>query len=211
MSTRKSSAERRAAVERMRAQEARAERRRSVLIIGGAAAVGVVLVGVAALATVNEQRREDAERTAAAAPIDGVQDFPDLSRNHVTGPVDYAQTPPTGGDHDGVWVNCGAYTEPVQDTQAVHSLEHGAVWITYRPDLAPDQVGSLGDIAEDNGFVLVSPFEGLESPVVASAWGKQLALDGVEDPRLDQFVSQFAQGPQTPEPGAPCTGGVGGA
>jgi hypothetical protein len=33
-------------------------------------------------------------------------------------------------------------------------------------------------------------------------------LDSTEDPRLEQFVSAFRQGPQTPEPGAPCMGGT---
>ncbi|MPZ29305.1 MAG: DUF3105 domain-containing protein, partial [Micromonosporaceae bacterium] len=47
------------------------------------------------------------------------------------------------------------------------------------------------------------------APVVASAWGKQLPLDSADDPRLKEFVRTFAQGPQTPEPGAPCTGGAG--
>jgi hypothetical protein len=41
---------------------------------------------------------------------------------------------------------------------------------------------------------------------VASAWGKQLQLQSVNDPELKQFVDFFEQGPQTPEPGAPCSG-----
>jgi hypothetical protein len=57
--------------------------------------------------------------------------------------------------------------------------------------------------------VLVSPYPDLPAPVVASAWGKQLQLDSANDPRLEQFVSAFREGPQTPEPGAPCTGGTG--
>ena len=47
------------------------------------------------------------------------------------------------------------------------------------------------------------------SPVVATAWGRQLAQDSVDLPRLSAFVDTFAQGPQTPELGAPCTGGMG--
>ena len=35
----------------------------------------------------------------------------------------------------------------------------------------------------------------------------QLALTGADDPRLEAFVKQYRQGPQTPEPGAACTGG----
>jgi hypothetical protein len=108
-----------------------------------------------------------------------------------------------------VWQNCGFYAEPIRDENAVHSLEHGAVWITYRPDLPQDEVERLRDLAQNETFVLVSPYPGLDSPVVASAWGKQLALESAEDPDLERFVQAYRQGPQTPEPGAVCTGGIG--
>jgi hypothetical protein len=83
------------------------------------------------------------------------------------------------------------------------------VWITYSPDLPKDQVETLRDIAQSNSYVLVSPYSDLPSQVVASAWGKQLHLNSADDPRLEQFVSAYQQGPQNPEPGAPCSGGVG--
>ena len=88
-------------------------------------------------------------------------------------------------------------------------MERGAVWITYQPDLPSDQVEVLKNLAHDNTYVLVSPFPDSPAPVVASAWGKQLQLDSATDPRLDQFVSAFREGTQTPEPGAPCIGGTG--
>jgi hypothetical protein len=123
--------------------------------------------------------------------------------------VDYAQTPPAGGEHNPVWQNCGFYEEPISDENAVHSLEHGAVWITYQPDLSEDQISTLRDLAESQTYILVSPYPGLDSPVVASAWGKQLQLESADDPALEQFISAYRQGPQTPEPGAACTGGTG--
>ena len=55
--------------------------------------------------------------------------------------------------------------------------------------------------------VLVSPFAGLPTPVVASAWGKQLQLESATDPRLAEFVKYFDDGPQTPELDTPCAGG----
>jgi len=91
----------------------------------------------------------------------------------------------------------------------VHSIEHGAVWITYQPDLNQDEVERMRDLAQNESYVLVSPYPGLDSPVVASAWGKQLRLESAEDPDLERFVNAFSQGPQTPEPGAACTGGIG--
>ena len=60
----------------------------------------------------------------------------------------------------------------------------------------------------DRAYVVMSPFEGLESPVVASAWGIQLSLDSADDERLQAFLAKYVEGEQTPEPGAPCTGGI---
>ena len=128
---------------------------------------------------------------------------------HTEGEVDYEQSPPAGGEHNDVWQNCGYYAEPVRDENAVHSLEHGAVWITYSPDLSEAEVERLRDIAESQTYILVSPYEGLPSPVVASAWSKQLSLESAEDPDLERFIGAYRQGPQTPEPGAVCTGGIG--
>jgi hypothetical protein len=97
----------------------------------------------------------------------------------------------------------------VRNETAVHTLEHGAVWITYAPDLPAAQVDTIRDLVEGQNCVLASPYEGLPSPVVASAWSKQLRLEDADDPDLEQFIGAFRQGPQTPEPGAACTGGVG--
>jgi hypothetical protein len=104
--------------------------------------------------------------------------------------------------------NCGFYSEPVRNETAVHSMEHGAVWITYRPGLPTEQVDKLRELATSKTYVLVSPYPDLPAPVVASAWGNQLRLDSAEDPHLKQIVATFRQGPQTPEPGTPCTGGT---
>jgi hypothetical protein len=140
-------------------------------------------------------------------PPAGVENFEVASRSHVQGPVDYPQDPPVGGDHAGVWLNCGAYDFPVPNENAVHSMEHGAVWITYSPDLPVDQVRTLEALA-DQGFVVVSPYLTLEDPVVASSWGHQLRLQSADDPRLEEFIRAFRQGPDTPELGAACTGGI---
>lgn len=132
------------------------------------------------------------------------------SRNHVTGHVNYPQTPPVGGDHNPVWQNCGFYSQPIVTEMGVHSMEHGAVWITYRPGLPSAQVTVLRNLAKTPS-VLVSPWADspLPAAVVASAWGVQLTADSASDPAIAAFVVKYAHGPQTPEPAAPCTGGFG--
>lgn len=144
-----------------------------------------------------------------AQGLDDVVEYDDLSRNHVSGPLDYPQNPPAGGDHAPVWMNCAAYSEVLDPAMAVHSMEHGAVWLAYDPALPAEDVDVLRALASNNGFVLVSPVEDMDSPVVATAWGRQLAQDAVDLTELTAFVNTFAQGPQTPELGAPCTGGMG--
>lgn len=122
----------------------------------------------------------------------------------------YPHTPPVGGDHAPIWQNCGFYAEPIRPELGVHSLEHGAVWITFGPGLPPPQLERLQELARRQPYVLVSPWpEALTTPVVASAWERQLRLPSAADVRLEQFVASFAEGPQMPEPGAPCTGGEG--
>lgn len=150
------------------------------------------------------------DRQLNQVPEGTALDFNYVGAQHVADGtvVDYAEVPPVGGEHYGAWQNCGYYSEPVRSENAVHSLEHGAVWITYRPDLPQVQIDELKQKAEQD-YVLVSPFPDLPSPVVASAWNKQISLDSADDDRLDQFIRSFKEGPDTPERGALCTRGIG--
>jgi len=136
----------------------------------------------------------------------GTLTFTGLARNHVDTPVQYPQTPPVGGNHNPVWQNCQYYDTAVPNERAVHSLEHGAVWITYAPETSQADRDVLKAIAATGDHILVSQYAGLPSPVVATAWGKQLQLQSVNDPRLKEFVKVFENGPQTPEPGVTCRG-----
>jgi hypothetical protein len=127
---------------------------------------------------------------------------------HLAGPIDYKESPPLGGPHNVVWQNCGIYDAPIHNEHAVHSMEHGAVWITYRMDLPADQVQALRNVASDD-LMLLSPYPGLKAPVVASSWNHQIVLEGASDPRLRTFIEQYKNNPQTtPEFGAPCGGGT---
>ena len=171
------------------------------MVVGGIVLAFLIAFAVVVILNVRQQ--------AGSGPLNGVVSYSNLSRTHTEGPVNYPQTPPVGGPHNPVWQNCGFYSKPVQNEHAVHSMEHGAVWITYRPDLPKDQVEKIRQLVEGKTYMLASPYPNLPTPVVASAWGKQLKLDSANDPRLEQFVKAYRQGPQTPEPGAPCTGGIG--
>lgn len=138
--------------------------------------------------------------------LSAVRAYDDLSVSHTSGDVDYPQSPPVGGEHAPVWLDCGVYDEPVREENAVHDLEHGAVWISYRPDLDRDDVATLADRLPQNG--IMAPYPGLGSPVVVTVWGRQLALTGANDPRLPMFIAAYGGGGTAPEPFASCAGGV---
>lgn len=168
---------------------------------------GVAVLVAAVVAFVLYQRQT--VEPASAAPA-GTQSYDIAGAQHTNEPVTYAQQPPVGGEHHPTWQNCGFYIAPVPNETAVHSLEHGAIWITYQPDLPQDQVTTLRNQAARQSFVLVSPMVGLPAKVVASAWGQQIQLDAADDERLDQFIRRFRLSPEAPEPGAACGGGYGG-
>ncbi|NQX10786.1 DUF3105 domain-containing protein [Microbacteriaceae bacterium VKM Ac-2855] len=192
-------------VEAFRREEAKKaqKRRLTTWILSG---VAVLAVGAIATVVIIGNGQIAAQKEADSAPIEGVETF-DNTANHVTGTVDYAQTPPAGGDHNAYWLNCGVYTEPVPSENAVHDLEHGAIWATYDPSLPQSEIDAL--IAElPDTYVTVSPFEGLPSPIVLSAWNAQLQIDSPDDSRVSAFVTQYWQSGTAPEIGAACTGGV---
>jgi hypothetical protein len=139
--------------------------------------------------------------TLGPSPIDGVQTFSVVAA-HSDLPQTYPQVPPVGGTHNPVWTTCTFYDKPVPVEMGVHSLEHGAVWITFRSDVPQPDVDRLATLARGQKYILVSPWDDtLPSPIVASAWGRQLRLQSVTDPRLVQFILLYSgHGPEN----APC-------
>jgi hypothetical protein len=143
----------------------------------------------------------------AAAAIPGVVYRNETDRSHQNGTVHYDASPPVGGAHSAIPADCSGnvYSDPIASENAVHSLEHGAIWITYRPGLAPADLASLARLVSGQDHVLVSPYPGLSSAISLQSWGYQLALDKVDDPRLVQFVNLLRSNPvTTPEYGASC-------
>ncbi|MEV8630433.1 DUF3105 domain-containing protein [Streptosporangium sp. NPDC051023] len=184
---------------RMRAEQKRQERRAALLMWGIGGTVVVLLVGLVGSYLFNER---------AATSLDGVASTKYPGSVHVQTKVSYKENPPMGGEHNPAWQNCGIYDQPINSENAVHSMEHGAVWITYQPDLPKEQVAKLKELASKE-YMLLSPYPGLPAKVIASSWNKQLKLDSVDDPRLPKYVAKYRNNStETPEFGASCSGGV---
>jgi hypothetical protein len=220
--------DRRTRIEQMRNADRARDRRNRALAIGLSALVvaGLVAFGSYALLDRSEAAAKgDAvaadEATASAAekkvlaaePIEGLKtwDAKKLTRNHVTETVTYPMKPPVGGDHSPVWMNCDGevYKKAIPDMNAVHSLEHGSVWVTYTDKASAADVAELAALVGKTPYSLMSPYKDQAGTIMLSAWGKQVTVDSADDPRVGRFFAKFVQGEQTPEPGAACTGGLG--
>jgi len=201
----------------LKVQQAKQKRNRLIGIISSIAGAIVVIGLVVTFVVISATPKVD----PASINIAGLKNFGTLPQVHVDGDADatndtvdykalYDMDPPAGGDHWGVWLNCGIYTEVQEPSRAVHALEHGAVWVTYDPTkITGDALKKLQDEVPST-YSILSPYPNLPAPVVISAWANQVQLDGVDDPRLGQFVSKFWKSAKAPEPGAACTGGIDG-
>lgn len=198
---------------------------RSVLLAGGA--LSVLLLSACGYQDFPDAEdpgaspaAEDRAQETGEAPSEVTDERPDISgrvevfqdpgMQHVPEAVTYDQSPPVGGDHNPVWLNCGVYDEPVPDWHAVHSLEHGAVWLSYDPEdpaITEEAIATLEEIATID-YMIIAPYPGQGAPVKATAWGLQMSADTADDPAIMEFVRLYNRGPQTPEPGATCSSGT---
>ncbi len=197
--------EQREAAQRQAAKRARTKK---FAWIGGSIAVVAVIAAVVTVWVTRPEPLNSYEAGGTGAEIEGVETF-DNGTEHVEGTVDYPQDPPAGGPHNVAWLNCGVYTEPQANENAVHSLEHGAVWVTHNAKAAEADVQKLKDKVAKTSYTLMSPVPDQQGKITLTAWGHQLTVDTASDPRIEEFLSAYVQGEQTPEPGAACTGGMG--
>lgn len=200
---------RRAKLEEARRKERARERRSRVITLTASVAVLAALVAGGTYLMGAADDKEKAETQAKSDPVSGERSWDKLTQNHVEKKVDYPMNPPVGGDHDPVWMNCDAdvYTKEIPKENAVHSLEHGAVWVTYTGKADPADVRKLGERVTSTPYSLMSPVKDQSAPIMLSAWGKQVTVKSATDARVAQFFTKYVQGPQTPEPGAACSGG----
>lgn len=162
-----------------------------------------------AIYRVNQSSKNTPEAKAEAAKsIQGISVVQYAGGVHKPGALRYDQSPPFGGEHNQTWADCmgTVYPKQIASENAVHALEHGAIWITYRPDLPADQVDALKKKVDGVEYMLMSPYAGLKTPVSVQSWGHQLFLDSAGDGRLDTFIKDLRlNSVTTPEYSASCS------
>ncbi|MFE2184503.1 DUF3105 domain-containing protein [Streptomyces sp. NPDC059455] len=210
----KGAADRRAKIEELRRAEKARERRYRIITITSVTVIvaGLAVGGYFLVDASDKKEKKEAKVTASVVKtgeFKGMKTWKNLGRTHVQGSVKYAMSPPVGGNHNQVWQNCNGdvYPKPLTKENAVHSLEHGAVWVTYTDKASKEDIAALSARVKKTPYSLMSPYQEQDSPIVLNAWGNQLDVQKASDPRVADFFKKFVQGKQTPEPGAYCTNG----
>lgn len=202
--------QRAAKVEAFKKAQAKKRRNKSIgiwaAVVGGVAVIAVLATSI--YLTIPKYASYPGGGTGTGKDIAGVETFKNTAA-HVEGKVDYPQNPPAGGPHNPIWLNCGVYDQPVPNENAVHDLEHGAVWVTYDPSLSSAELDKLKELIPST-YVVLSPYKGLPSPIVLSGWNVQLQVNNASDKRIPEFFTEFWRSNNVPEQTAPCTGGVDG-
>jgi len=175
-------------------------------LIALVSALAVFAVGIVGYAVWSG--RDNAGGVAAeAARIPGIQVDEGQTAVHQSGVLEYPTYPPDGGNHNGYWADCTGtvYSQPIANENAVHALEHGAVWITYRSDITPDALSQLKSLVDGNDRMMLSPYPDQASPISLQSWGYKLAVDSPSDSRVGTFINLLRYNPDTtPEYGATC-------
>ncbi|RBY87238.1 DUF3105 domain-containing protein [Blastococcus sp. TBT05-19] len=176
-------------------------------LIAGAVVVALFAAAVLGYAVV-KVNEANANKVESIDEISGAQTFEYEGGLHDDNPISYEQSPPVGGPHANVWADCTGtvYDVDVRHENAVHSLEHGAVWITYDPDEVSDgDVTKLAELVDGVSGRMLSPYVGLDSPISVQSWGHQLKVDSADDERIEQFADLMTyKSDSYPEPGATC-------
>jgi len=105
--------------------------------------------------------------------MDYSQSFPDQGREHIdigAEHQEYNSNPPTSGSHYAQSAKEGFYEKELPDEQLVHNLEHGDIWIAYKPELSKEIIKQLKSFA---GFmVIVAPRAKNDMDIALAGWGR---------------------------------------
>ena len=140
-------------------------------------------------------------RTKAPTEIGGHELISDSQAGegvHTADPVTYETVPPTSGSHAPGAAPCGVHAEQIPNENLVHTLEHGAVGLLYDPTLDIQQIRDLENIVGGvSSHMFSAPYEGMDTPIVVTAWGFRMPLEEVDEPAIEEFIDEFRQnGPE---------------
>lgn len=172
---------------------ARARRKKLLKRITWTAAA-VFIVGGLGYAMVRYQR-------SSADKMPGVF-IPSQGQEHVSlgAPFSYSSNPPTSGPHNANPAEWGVYKDEIADQILIHNLEHGGIWISYRPEIDEEVIKKLGDIATAFGRkVIMTPRQANDNDIAIAAWTRldKFSASEFSEERVREFIRAYRnKGPE---------------
>lgn len=131
----------------------------------------------------------------------------DNGQQHVQA-VEYGgEEPPTSGDHTTplAWQ---VYDQEIPDGNAIHNMEHGGVYISYRPDLPKEQVDKIKALFSTPyskpefkpSKAIVAPRSANKAPIVLSSWTQSQTFESFDEIKIIEYYK--ANIGKSPEPTA---------
>jgi len=148
---------------------------------------------------------ESNKAEAVSTPVEGTIDYDIVSRDHIatgTNGSGYNSNPPSSGPHWQGPAKNGFYDTALPDQQLIHNLEHGHIWIAYKPDVGDEVKNKLKEISQKEDWkVVVAPREANDVKVASVAWGRVLKMDEPDYAKIEDFITTYRnRGPEkTPE------------
>ena len=102
----------------------------------------------------------------------------------------YSTNPPTSGPHEEAQKG-GFYPDGLADEKAVHNLEHGYIWISYK-NISKDDIEKLKLLSKKYlGSVLISQRDKNDFDGIALAsWGKLMKLKSFDRFYIKDFIKR---------------------
>ena len=109
----------------------------------------------------------------------------------------YNSNPPTSGWHYSQPAKWGVHSKPLADEQAIHNLEHGGIWISYK-NIDQETKANLERITKANGSsIILSPRDANDAKIVLAAWTRLEKLESYDEAKiLDFILRNKSKGPE---------------
>lgn len=114
--------------------------------------------------------------------------------------IAYQSNPPTSGNHWPIPLTDGVYNTEKPEEAIVHSLEHGRVWISYKPTISEEVKKKLRKFGSQG--VIITPRSANETDIALAAWTRldafNLPADGaLDETRVRDFILRYKnRGPE---------------
>ena len=207
---------RRAIAEKMRKEQARKERQRSLLILGACVAVVLGLLGTAVFVYVKDLREESAAAgtpladlgvSTAAADCDPVKQVDATgSGDHIDPPtkIPYPDAPPASGPHWGNFLqgseirNLYTTGDRPEIERLVHSLEHGHTILWYDDTVTPGSdaykdIEAISQKFDEGDKFMAAPWQASDGKPFPS--GRHVALTHWTGGEDQKGVTQYCAAP----------------